>query len=236
MSLVHARCLWLLVLTPFVLSVLAASVVWATDVDEDLDPADLSAIDSLGVEAVCGRRHSFDDELACVRAIQQSLRERVPDLRCVHKWGAIAHEPADFLKRAKGCCYDRSRFIEKALKRYGFETRHIALYRISDNLWPSLLRPGIPSHATSEVLTRRGWMVVDSNRDLIGVDAAGEVHDIASLRHLIRSGRGADIPGVKTDYMNGHFLFVYGLYSRHGGFYRPFLPLPDIDWAQLHHN
>jgi hypothetical protein len=230
------RLLVLALLALFVLSVLAAGVVWATDVDEDLEPADLSAIDSLGVGAVCERRHSFDDDLACVRAVQRLLRERVPDLSCVHEWGAIEHEPADFLQRAKGCCDDRSRFIEKALKRYGFETRHIALYRNSDGLWPALLRPGNPSHATSEVLTRRGWMVVDSNRDLIGVDSAGEVHDIASLRHLLRSGRGAAIAGAKGDYMDGDFLFVYGLYSRHGGFYRPFLPLPDIDWAQLHHN
>jgi hypothetical protein len=36
--------------------------------------------------------------------------------------------------------------------------------------------------------------------------------------------------------MDGDFVFVYGLYSRHGGFYPPFVPLPDFDWAQLHHN
>jgi hypothetical protein len=232
----RARFLRRFVLTLVILAGISASVFWATDVDDGLEPSDFDAIDSLGVGAACEERSSFDDELACVRAIQLSLRERVPDLGCVHEWGAIAHEPADFLRRAKGCCFDRSRFIEKALKRYGFDTRHIGLFRIAEGPWPSLLRPGTPSHSTSEVLTRRGWMVVDSNRDLIGVDASGEVHDIASLRERLRSSRGADIPGAKQDYMDGDFVFVYGLYSRHGGFYRPFVPLPDLDWAQLHHN
>ena len=32
------------------------------------------------------------------------------------------------------------------------------------------------------------------------------------------------------------FTYLFGLYSRHGRFYPPYTPVPDLDWGQLGYN
>ncbi|HWA74818.1 MAG TPA: transglutaminase domain-containing protein [Polyangiaceae bacterium] len=221
-------------LVSFVL-LLPLSIYLLTRVNERLTAQDQTALESLGVVPACREaKGNFVQEIACFRLVQQRLLERVPDLHCVHSWGAVSHEPADVLARHKGCCYSRSRVIEKALRLAGYETRHLSLYRrthavgLVDVFWPNQ-----SSHSTSEVLTSRGWVVVDSNNQYVPVSEDGVPFTSLTLRDRAEKGGAAALP---LAFMEGKYHVIYGLYSRHGGFYRPFVPLPDIAWKDLSYN
>jgi hypothetical protein len=213
--------------------VMAALVYLASDVDTALTDADERAIARLDLDEACARTESYEGELACVRALQATMLAAAPEVECVHVWGEVSHEPDAFLARRKGCCYDRSRLVEKALAFYGFEVRHLSLHRL--RLPPPFgYLQSVPSHSTSEVRTRRGFMVVDSNRPYYAVDRDGDPLDAVALRAALRDpARRAGLGEVPGDYFDGDYTVFYGLYSRHGGFYPPFAPVPDIDWAQV---
>ncbi len=220
-----------------VLAVLVLGLYLASDVDTDVTDADRAAIASLALDDVCARASTsgFDAEVACVRALQARLGERVEDRRCAHVWGEIDHEPGGFFERGRGCCYDRSRVIEKALSHYGLEVRHGSLHML--NYPPPFgYAQSVRSHAFSEVRTSRGWMVVDSLYPEIGLDAQGRVYDAPALREILEAGREAELGGVFQPFYGGGYTVFYGLYSRHGGFFPPMVPVPDIDWGQLHYN
>ena len=93
------------------------------------------------------------------------------------------------------------------------------------------------SHAFTEVLTQKGWMVVDSNDRWISIDSKNNPVSIAQIK---LSAEGAadfawsQIPPNKK-YMNP-FIFVYGLYSRHGQFYPPYNFIPDVNYRELAQN
>lgn len=144
-------------------------------------------------------------------------------------------EPADLLKARHGLCYDRSRTIEKALAEAHFRVRHVSVYstRATGSALMSLLTPGVPSHAVSEVRTRRGWLVVGSNRRWISLRANGTPLSIAGLARA--AGKVAlhwshRVPASPSAILTAPFTYVYGLYSRHGRFYPPMDPVPDVNW------
>lgn len=146
---------------------------FAGHVSKNITAADVEAIEKLSAQTSCAKVSSFSDEISCVKAIQTSIRALVPNNRCAGRGTTI--EPLDFITRSFGCCYDRARFTEKALKYYGFETRHVAIYDISKYGLLGFFIPGISSHATSEVLTTKGWMGVDSNEPFILLTKSNEV-------------------------------------------------------------
>ena len=101
----------------------------------------------------------------------------------------------------------------------------------------ALLTPGDPSHAVSEVLTRRGWLVVDSNTRWLALDRSSAPVSIAAVR-ASAAGRAPIAwrqPPPFAIYRHP-FVFVYGLYSRHGEFYPPYDFVPDVNYAELMHN
>lgn len=228
------RWMRLLAWATLFLAIAATTLVWASDVDTGLSNADLEAIAALGLGDTCGRLETFEEQLGCVRAVQERADALAPDYECVHEWGVTSHEPAAFLSRRRGCCYDRSRLIEKALAHHGLDVRHVAIFGADS--WTGLVRPGLRSHSLSEVRTARGWMAVDSIRITVGRTANDAPVDTRELGRLLRDDPESLAASDYSAFLRGRFQVVYGLYSRHGGFYEPFIPLPDFDWAQLHHN
>jgi hypothetical protein len=208
----------------------------ASDIDTALTDSDRRAIAQLDLDDACAGLESYEDELGCVRALQARLLVEAPEVRCVHVWGEVSHYTVAFLARRRCCCYVRSRLIEKTLAMYGFEVRHLSLHRL--RLPPPIgYLQSVPSHSTSEVRTQRGFMVVDSNRPYIALDADGSPLDAIALRAaLLDPARRAGLGEVSGDYFEGDYTVFYGLYSRHGGFYPPFVPVPDIEWAELRYN
>lgn len=215
-----------------VFAFLGAGVIYGlTDVNNDLTPEDVQAINSLGVSGECHGLHDFPAELGCIRSVQLSIKTHVSDMRCADKSQII--EPDQFLARGYGCCFDRARFIEKTLQFYGFQTRHLALHHLTIPVLGYLL-PVNSSHSTSEVLTSKGWMYVDSNSLFVLISNTDEPLTAIMLRQ-IDWGELKQRP-VPEEFFSHNPTIFYGLYSRHGYFYPPKIPLPDIDWSQLNFN
>ncbi|MFP4598964.1 MAG: hypothetical protein ACLFVJ_11975 [Persicimonas sp.] len=218
-----------------ILAALAVALYFATEVDTSLTAADREAIEALDLDDACADVDGFDDEIQCIRTLQDKLLEFSSDLTCTDVGPDVAREPTAFLERGYGCCFDRSRFIEKALSHYGFEVRHVAIHQLEKPFPIGYLEPGIRSHAFSEVRTERGWMLVESLAAFVGLDKNGRVYTAPEFKEAMAESEDfssrfdTPIPGdLKLDYHT-----AYGLYSRHGKFYPPYLPLPDIKWSQF---
>ena len=218
---------WFL-LIPAVGILLLAYVILAGSVDKTITSEDQAAILSLGVDDTCQIKSSFDEELACILKIQSTIHTRFADTRCAKRGTEI--EPNSFIQRGFGCCYDRARFTEKALEHFGYQTRHVALYRSDKFGVFSILIPRVGSHATTEVKTSQGWMGVDSNDLFILRDSNGKLYtfkEIESFKSIM--------PDVlkQIELFNYPLTVVYGLYSRHGMFHGANLPAPEINYSDF---
>ena len=208
-----------------------SAYLWLTQVDNAVTPADQRAISEVlgsSFDKPAADGMNFEVQVAFIRRVQDAVLGEVP----VN--AGIPHgqprEPDDLLARGKGLCFDRSRFIEKALRHHGFKTRHIAIYSTQEtgSALLSLLTPQISSHAVTEVKTSRGWLVVDSNERWLSLDKGYQPVSIEQLSEMepTRMEQLLHQPD-NSIYANG-FTFVYGLYSRHGMFYPPYDRVPDI--------
>jgi hypothetical protein len=204
---------------------------FALRVGQTLTGEDALAIAQLQVDDLCRDSvGTFDKEIACLSAIQSRVQS-IGTPKCPGKGALI--EPAELLRRNYGCCFDRARFIEKAARAFGYETRHLFLIDSAGRPFLTNLLPlGQESHATSEVLTSRGWLGVDSTEPFILVDTSaepytyGEAMEIAAFKDAMRpSGFYSRQPHI-----------VFGLYSRHGYFHGVDLPGPEFVPAELLHN
>jgi hypothetical protein len=171
-------------------------------------------------------------EVDLIASIQRRVLEVAPENKGIPK--NEPREPADLVEYGYGLCYDRSRVIEKALAHAGFEVRHLAAYALDGSKVGALVTPGHPSHALSEVRTSRGWMLVDSNSLYLGVDE--DLEPISALDLLVcgdvRPQKDGHVDPLRGT-LGSDFFFIYGLYSRHGGFYPPYVPVPDVSFGQL---
>lgn len=212
-----------------------AGLLLANGVDTTVTDDDRQVIQKLDVDEHCESAERFDRQRQCVEQLQHTIFETYPDTSDSFVKGETSHHVTDYHQRGWGSCYDRARLIEQALRDYGFEVRRVALFRRQS---PAVgyLKPGIDSHALSEVKTARGWMAVDSVEPFIGADDRGLVYTVGQLRDGLEDGEiddttfDAEIP---DDFFEGDFVYVYGLYSRHGYFFEPHLPVPEINWSNF---
>lgn len=179
---------------------------------------------------------NFDEQVRTILAVQDAVLSTAPENKGIPL--GKPRELRDLYAAKQGLCYDRSRAIEKILSHLGFEVRHAAIYSTKKaGKLRALLTPRTPSHAVTEVKTGRGWLVIDSNRRWIGLTRGGKPVDLARLRD---SGHEQDWDTRLKDDMSpilaGPFTYLYGLYSRHGEFYPPYTPVPDVDWNQIPYN
>ena len=152
----------------------------ALTVDNQITLDDEQAIQTLGVDDKCVNSIGpYEAEVQCLISIQTAVQAIGEKTYCPVWNKSDTNEPSEFLRRNHGCCVDRARFIEKAARYYGYETRHIALIqpKYSSSL-TNLLPLNQSSHATSEILTVNGWLGVDSNYlfVLIGADNSPETY------------------------------------------------------------
>ncbi len=223
-----------------VLPILLFAYLWVTQVDNEISGEDEQAIGkALGtfLEGPNADDMIFQEEVDFIRQVQGAVLGEVPVNSGIPH--GMPREPKDLLARGEGLCFDRSRFIEKALRQFGFETRHIAIYSTAEtgSAIKSLLTPQVRSHAVTEVLTSRGWMVVDSNEPWLALDKGDLPVSIDQLSELDVSGMVERLVSQpETSIYAGGFTFVYGLYSRHGMFYPPYDRVPDINVAEFSQN
>lgn len=203
----------------------------------------ITSEDQIYIEKITGIKPfvmatTFDDDVALIRQIQNAAFETAPQIGLIPK--RHSREPKDLYESSVAYCGDRARFIDKALRYYGFETRYASLYskREGQGLFARLLdqgKGGDGSHAVVEVQTSEGWMVVDTRHRWLSLDASGQpvaLHDLGGDHEWNVHNLDAPYPLL----LQPHFV-IYGLYSRHGLFYPPFTPyIPDVNWRELFYN
>jgi len=183
---------------------------------------------------------SFAEQVVLIRRLQAGIAAAAP-ISLPIPYGQ-AREPADLLREGQGICYDRSRTIEKALTMAGFQVRHAALYSLAPDLGVAArlralaFRKDLQSHSVSECMTARGWLVVDSNHPWLSLDSEGGPIALQTIRNSFSSDP-IDWQEAPPEVLYCQpFTVVYGLYSRHGQFYPPFSPVPDINWREMARN
>jgi hypothetical protein len=177
---------------------------------------------------------SLAGELAVISQVQRAVLRIAPVNGGIPQ--GLTREPKDLFGTRKGLCYDRSRTIEKSLRSLGFETRHVYIYSLTGPEALPILKPGVTSHAVTEVRTREGWMVVDSNFPWIAFTNDGRPMGMAEVRADVGVGQlhwAAPFEGHQNIIYREPFRHLFGVYSRHGRFYPPFNPFPDINWSEL---
>jgi hypothetical protein len=209
-----------------------------SEVDNALTEEDRQYIPKyLGGTPPLPRNPTYREQLDFIMSVQHSVLRAAPRNEGL-PFGQ-KREPKELYTAGTGLCFDRSRVIEKILRQSGFETRHIALYSKRENASAvsALLTPGIRSHAVTEVLTSEGWLVVDSNAPWVSVDQDNQPVPILEIQSSIE--KSSPVPWPKdppSAIYSEPFLFVYGLYARHGKFYPPYNVVPDINYGELLQN
>jgi hypothetical protein len=184
-----------------------------------------------------GDLSGFESQIRAIATVQDAvLRVAASDEEIPF---GQTREPRDVYEQKRGLCYDRSRAIEKMLGALGLETRHVAVYETAAlGTLLAILKPRTPSHAVTEVKTEKGWLVVDPNRRWMSLTVDRRPLSVAGLRALPQGETqwAPESTSRPTKIFLRPYTFVRGLYSRHGMFYPPFTPVPDVNWRQLLQN
>lgn len=204
-------------------------------------PKKISHEDELALEHifktsnVVGDALSFEEQIEYIDLLVNELHRKFPLFSPI-EYNA-KREPKDLLANGSGLCYDYSRSIEKQLMLNGFKTRHVAVFRSKKNFWTTITSKGVLSHSLSEVKTKKGWMIIDSNDSFYAQDILGEVYSYKSLKDLEQAPNWKlpIHPELAPFYKPG-IEYVYGLYSRHGRFYPPYNFIPDYNFSELFYN
>lgn len=177
---------------------------------------------------------TFNDEIKYINKVQNTVIE-LTNLAIGSIPINMSREPKDIYMTKIGACVERSRTIEKILRYSGFKIRHIAIYSTenTDSALISLFTPKIASHSLSEVLTSKGWMLIDSATLWIALNKNNNPISIEKLQNNIM----LELKQKPTEpVLTQEFTFLYGLYSRHGKFYYPYNMIPDIEYNEFLYN
>lgn len=216
------------------------SIVVGLSVDDSITEDDIEYQKIIAQEFKIGNYNgdtTFTKQIGRIRAVQNAIQAIAPSYKGI---------PTKQLRSIKqvylagyGACYDKSYVIEKMLRIDGFTVRHVSLYfdKEGNGFLSTFFKFGSPSHAVSEVLTSSGWVLVDPLVPYVGVTNNNKALGVEDIQHLINE-RNLDtvMPvAMQGNYANP-FYFMYGMYSRNGYLYPPYLPIPDYHIRQFMYN
>ena len=222
---------------------LAVAVLGYYNVGQTLTPDDEYYLRRYlpGVPAGGAHRLSYAQQVGLIYRVQAVLGARTTG------WAGLPEgtprEPRQLYTERTGMCYDRARTLEKMCRYLGFQTRHLSLFTREPfvHSYTTVFFHHVPSHAISEVLTRRGWLMVDSNDLWVALDRTGEPVSMHRMQQAFLTGRPVSwrspTPDGDDGFYNSRCIPVYGLYSRHGRFYPPYTSgIPDYHLRSLLYN
>lgn len=229
----------------FCFAILTGLAAWTHNVPEKITDEDRTYIQQILHEAgyeitELQNPGTFEEEIYAIRAVQDSAFNTAPGTGMIAE--SSPREPKNLYQTDFAYCNDRSRYIDKALRFLGFETRYASLYsRKPDQIFVQrILSRGPPdgSHALVEVLTEKGWLIVDSRTKWISLTKEKNVIGLAELRSIRRQNTAEPDWDKNMEemykFLRKDFFVIYGLYSRHGRFYSPYTPfIPDINYPEL---
>lgn len=211
----------------FIALIFLTAAFYYNNVPKEVTSVDVKVIKSFAREIRPYRGNDFLKQVAFIKQVQSAILSRV-DTKIGIQPGQT-REPKDLVTLKVGQCHDVSRTIEKTLQYFGYEIRHLYIYfdiKKKGKLL-ALLTPGTPSHAITEVKTSKGWLVIGSLEPWVSVDRNNNLVTAENIPDAISKNLFLENPREKI-YENFHS--VRGLYSRHGKFFPPYHPVPDINW------
>ena len=183
----------------------------------------------LNVDKECLKLNSYEQEIKCIKTIQESQLNLIKGTACRGKYINLGSK--EVINQNTACCFDRSRITEQALQIYGFKVRHVFLIKITSNFL-ELFKPKTPSHAVTDVFTSKGWLGVDSNESFITISEDGTPYP---YRQGIEFGLTKKYSDV--DFYDFPTFHIVGIYSRNGKFFKPYLPFfPEINFGDFVYN
>ena len=220
----------------FVISILITA--YYNEVDNSLTEEDMRYVPMYLADVVpLTKKPTYREELSFITSVQKSVLDIAP-----RKNGLPFNQKRELKEiyvEKTGSCSEKSRVVEKLLRYSGFKTRHVSIYSKFEtgSAILSLMTPRTPSHAVTEVLTKKGWLIVDAFEPWVSVDMDGmplstrEIQDIQESTGSLLEMKWNN--GIPHDIYSHPFTFVFGLYSRHGKFYPPYNFIPDISFFKI---
>ncbi len=209
--------------------------------EEDKTYINLTLKDAGYAPETLAETKDFTQEIKTITAIQNSAFHTAPQTGLIPK--GTPREPKNLYESTDAYCSDRARFIDKALRLYGFNTRYASLYKnpADKNFFQVMTtrtKQGTKSHALIEVQTSKGWLVIDTRTHWISLDDQNNPVSLKALQEDARTGIWPKWSKVSNEGMyellHEPFYILYGFYSRHGLFYPPYTSnIPDIDYSQF---
>lgn len=179
----------------------------------------------------------FDEQIALIKTVQQSAFQTAPINRSIAQDNP--REPENLYYSSHAYCFDRARYIDKALRFLGFQARYAGIfedeanYNVLETITTPSSKTRVQSHAVVEVLTAKGWMIVDTRTLWISLTKNNEPVSLKSLQNKSYDAFtwSTTIKDEPWPLLKEKFHVFYGLYSRHGRFYPPYTQyIPDINW------
>lgn len=224
----------------FILVIVVLGAFWYlshSSVDLTLTEGDRKAALFFSNEELCfNMKRSFSDEIKLIKEIQHRvINHKVENEGIPHK---ASRDPLSYIQEKKGLCYDTSWVMEKVFRVCGFSTRHIYIMKLDSNKskfsnLARFLKPRVPSHAVSEVLTTKGWMLVDSNHPVVAINGEMPLSIYELQEQMEKNSLWFNNNFGKYEEYDSSFFFIYGLYSRHGNFFPPYNRIPDVNYVEL---
>ena len=200
-------------------------------VKKSISKDDLFISKLLNVDKECTNIKTFEEEIKCIKSVQESQLKLIKGTDCRGKFINLGSKK--ILEKNTACCFDRARITEQTLQLYGFKVRHIFLFPTQKRGYFNLLKPEVMSHATTEVLTSKGWLGVDSNEDFILLDKDEVPY---TYKNGLKKGLVNNLAS-NTDVYDSPLIYLIGLYSRNGTFFKPYLPfVPEINFYDFFSN
>jgi hypothetical protein len=221
-----------------VMLIFFVAVLWKHDVSKNVTLEDKTTLRQIYPKPpVDADTLNFEKQVALIQDFQKAIHQKIN--RGLPIDYNQSREPKDLLLHSTGLCYDFSRTIEKFLVLNNFQIRHVAIYQTDTNVGKlkSFIKPGALSHSLTEVKTKKGWLIVDSNYEWISLDSTS--NPISFKQFCDKQTNGESIKWLmtlETIYLPFYEIcpvFIYGLYSRHGGFYPPYNIVPDYNLRDL---
>lgn len=181
---------------------------------------------------------TYSDQLVLLESIQKLVQAHNPVGRGIPE-GQDRGAKSMYHFRS-GLCYDRSFLLEQICSQLQIPTRHISLFiqPSGKSTLATLLSKGVRSHAATEAYTRAGWLIVEPDSPWLGLDNQGKPTSFQGLKKRVAEPNWLESPPSSTQvfYQGDSIIAVYGLFSRHGRFFSPYLPFPDLRWQEVWYN
>lgn len=232
---------WLFKRLSVLLSIIVL-ILLVHNVSREITPADEIVFTNLlkdnNLERLEKDQYSFSTEIVRIMAVQKLIQDLAP-LGTPPIPKNHSRQPADLLAAQSGLCYDRAYTLAKLYRYLGWQTRHVALYQnnVDRYNFTELFDRKIKSHASLEVRTQRGWMIVDPDEAWIGlaIDSASLCY--FEVQKIEKPITWLQLPSASMSWhLTNPTISVYGLYSRHGRFFPPYNFIPDVNWRELLYN